>query len=217
VLGDLLSSGEPTLVAVAHVPHRRHALAELVGALAPGGLALADWHRLSASPELAEPYAHVVALDPPPLRGLTEALPGPVGALAHLAWTPADAAFARAVWGAELGLDAALREVWPVLRELDPAAGDPLREALGGQGRYPRSPAACARIVRVLGELSLLCYEGEERCTVLEARRTELESSAAFRAYRARHEAIERALAPELGADELPAAPAREPQPALAA
>ncbi len=218
VLGDVLSSGEPTLVAVAHVPHRSAALAELVGGLAPEGLALAGWDRLAARPELAEPYAHVVALDPPPLRGLAEALPGPAGALAHLAWTRDDAAFALAVWGGELGLEPALREVWPALRELEPAAGEALRAALCGQGRYPRSPAACARIVRVLGELGLLRYEGEEGCTLLEATRTELESSAAFRAYRERHQATERALAPELGAAELPAAPApSELQPALAA
>jgi single-stranded-DNA-specific exonuclease len=217
VLGDVLSSGEPTLVAVAHVPHRTPVLAELVGGLAPGGLTLAGWDRLAARPELAQPYAHVVALDPPPLRGLAEALPGPAGALAHLAWTRDDAAFALAVWGTELGLEAALREVWPALRELEPAAGEPLRAALCGQGRYPRSPAACARIVRVLAELELLRYESEGRCTLLESRRTELESSAAFRAYRGRHQAIESALAPELGAAELPGPPKRQPQPALAA
>jgi single-stranded-DNA-specific exonuclease len=217
VLGDLLTSGEPTLVAVAHVPHRSAAIAELVGGLAPDGLALASWDQLAARPELAEPYAHLVALDPPPLRGLAEALPGPAGALAHLVWTQDDAAFALAVWAAELGLESALREAWPALRQLEPAAGEPLRAALRGQGRYPRSPAACARIVRVLGEVSLLRYDGDQRCTLLEVRRTELESSAAFRAYRERHEAIERALAPELGAAQPPAAREREEQPALAA
>jgi single-stranded-DNA-specific exonuclease len=217
VVGDLLTSGEPTLVAVADVPRRRAGLEELVAGLAPGGLAVAAWDRLAARPELAEPFAHVVALDPPPLRGLADALPGPAGALAHLAWTAADAAFAREVWSAELGLEGALRETWRALRDLDELAGEPLRAALSGRGRYPRSPAACARIVRVLGELSLVRYEGEERCTLLDAARTELSQSGAFRAYGSRFEAIERLLAPELGAPQPAAEPGPEGQPVLAA
>jgi hypothetical protein len=137
------------------------------------------------------------------MRGLAEALPGPGGALAHLAWGPSDAEFARAVGTAELDLASALRDCWRALRDLRQPAGDALRAALRGELRHPRSPALCARLVRVLGELSLLCYEGVAdggpRCTMLEVQRTALDSSVAYRAYQARLEAMERALAPELG------------------
>lgn len=217
VLGDLLTSGESTLVAVADVPRRRAALEELVAGLAPAGLAVADWGELAARPELAAPFVHVVALDPPPLPGLGEALPGPDGALAHLAWGPNDAAFALAAWTAELDLEAALRVVWRSLRELAEPSGDALRSTLRGEARYPRSPALCARLVRVLSELSLLRYDGVAsggpRCALLGTERTQLDASPAYRAYRARLEAIGRQLAPELA----PGAEPERAQPALAA
>jgi hypothetical protein len=112
---------------------------------------------------------------------------------------------------AELDLAPALREAWRALRDLDEPAGDALRASLSGQLRHPRSPAVCARLVRVLGELSLVRYQGVAhggpRCVVLEAQRSALDSSAAYRAYRARLEAMERALAPELGP-----APRTEPE-----
>jgi single-stranded-DNA-specific exonuclease len=207
---------------VADVPRRRAGLEELVAGLAPRGLPVASWGELATRPELAEPFAHVVALDPPPMRGLTEALPGPAGALAHLAWGPADAQFALSVWRDELDLATALRLVWRALGELPEPGGHALRAALRGELRHPRSPALCARLVRVLGELSLARYQrladGGPRCVMLEAERTALESSEAYRAYGARLEASERALAPELGpARDAAPAPQEEDQSALAA
>src|SRR4051794_548626 len=221
-LGDLLTSGQSVLVAVADVPRRRSGIEALVAGLAPGCLPVASWTDLAARPELAQPFDHLVALDPPHVRGLAEALPGPGGALAHLAWGPSDAEFAHAVGMAELDLAPALRDCWRALRDLRQPAGDALRAALGGELRHPRSPALCARLVRVLGELSLLRYEGVAdagpRCTMLEARRTALDSSVAYRAYRTRLEVLERALAPEFGPAPRPQPePVAPPAPALAA
>jgi single-stranded-DNA-specific exonuclease len=222
VLGDLLTSGQSVLVAVADVPRRRAGLEALVAGLAPDRLPVAGWTDLAGRPDLAEPFDHLVALDPPHRRGLAEALPGPHGALAHLAWGPSDAKFARVVGEAELDLGPALREAWLALRDLPEPAGEALRAALQGELRHPHSPAVCARLARVLGELTLVRYEGVAdggpRCALLGAQRTALDSSPAYRAYRARLETMDRALAPELDPAPRPKSePVEPPAAALAA
>jgi hypothetical protein len=61
-------------------------------------------------------------------------------------------------------------------------------------------------VLRVLGELSLLTYrgltDGGPSCVLLEATRTELEGSPAFRAYGARLRASEQGIAPRPAAVE---------------
>jgi single-stranded-DNA-specific exonuclease len=204
VAGDLLSSGEAVLVAVADVPRRRVALESLVAGLAPEGLAVASWATLAADPGIAAAFDHLVALDPPP-GGQTDPLLATARS-AHLSWGPADAEFALAVWRAELDLRPALRDAWVALRELAPGApaGD-LRRALAGSGRYPRNPALCARIAAVLAELGLAEIDpAAPSLRILSSDRTDLERSATYRAGRDRLAEIERALAPAT-----PAAPAR--------
>jgi single-stranded-DNA-specific exonuclease len=214
VAGELLTSGEPVLVAVADVARRRASLEALVGGLAEDGLAVASWSALSAHPSLAQGFAHLVALDPPP-GGRGDALLHGGGALTHLAWGIAEVEFSLAVWRAELDLGSPLRLVWRALRELSGAHPTPglLEEALRGGGRYPRSPEVSARLLQVLVELALVDFvpgaAGGPRCVPREAERTDLERSPTYRACRRRLQEIERELGAEL--------PAPRPVAALAA
>jgi len=198
VAGDLFTSGERVLVAVADVERRRRGLEEIVAGLAPDGVAVASWRAIAADPGLAVAHDHLVALDPPP-GGVTDPLLSR-GVRAHMAWGPAEAEFALHVWRAELDLRPALASVYRNLRELTPDA-DPsaLEEALAGSGRYPRAPVACAHLIRVLTELALIELTIDPpSCRVLHAERANLDSSPAYRACVERLAAIERALGAEL-------------------
>jgi hypothetical protein len=178
VAGDLLTSGERVLVAVAHVERRREGLERIVAGVAPGGMPVVSWGALGAAPELAAGFDHLIALDPPP-RGVADPLLA-VGPRAHLAWGSAEAEFAEQVHRAELYMRPALSDVYRALREL-PA--DALERALRGDGRYPRTPECCARLVRVLSELELIELSLDPpRAGLLDARPTELERSPTFRA-----------------------------------
>jgi hypothetical protein len=198
VAGDLFTSGEAVLVAVADVPRRREGLEAIVAGLAPDGMAVASWANIAADPELVHGFDHVVALDPPP-----GGRPDPLlrlGPRAHLAWGPAEAEFALLAFRAELDLRPALADVYRALRDLRHDAGpDALEAALAGSGRYPRTPECCARLMTVLGELELVELIVEERsCRVREGIRADLEGSKTFRACSERLTAVERALAAEL-------------------
>ena len=202
VAGDLFTSGQPVLVAVADVPRRRAGLEQIVAGLAEGGMAVASWTAIAADPSLAGDHAHLVALDPPP-GGLTDPLLR-AGARVHLAWGPAEAEFALHVWRAEFDLRPALADAYRALRGLPPGADpDALQDALEGGGRHPRTPESCARLVAVLSELGLIEFAAAgPSCRVLEATRTDLDSSATYRAGTERLAAIDRALAVDLPAAE---------------
>jgi single-stranded-DNA-specific exonuclease len=178
VAGDLVTSGEPTLVVCADVARRRAALEQVLGTrVAP----LASWASLATGPALAEPFAHVVALDPPPTaagEALLAALPGQ--GFAHFAWGEPERAFALALAQAELDLRPPLTALYRVLRESGGASGDELRALLLGEGRYPRSTALCARLLAVLVELGLASYS-ERRCVLLEGVRADLETAPTYK------------------------------------
>jgi single-stranded-DNA-specific exonuclease len=175
---DLISSGEPTLVVCADVARRRGVLEEVLGTrVAP----VISWTSLAAQPSLAEPFAHVVALDPPlgPAgEALLAAVPG-VG-FAHLAWGEPEVAFALALARAELELRPSLTAVYRALRETGGASEEELRLVLEGEGRYPRSPALCGRLLRVLVELGLATYSGR-RCSLVSGVRADLESAPTYK------------------------------------
>ncbi len=208
--GDLLSSGENVLVAVADVERRRGSLEALVAGMAPDlSLRVASWSVLAAG--RAPAVDHVVGLDPPPLGIADPALR--LAPAAYAAWGPDEVEFALNVWRAELDLRPALADAFRALRALGPgASGEELEHALRGPGGYPRSPECCARMLRILGELGLVELALDEpRCVVVEGIRADLELSPSYRAYRERLAAIERALAGELPADV-----EREPMPRAA-
>jgi hypothetical protein len=159
---------------------------------------VASWETIAAEPELVWEFEHLVALDPPP-GGVSDPLlrrrPR-----AHLAWGPAEAEFALLVWRAELELRPVLTESYRALRGLPPdPSPEALEAALRGEGRYPCTPEACARVLHILAELGLLEFDIDSRsCRVLDAPRTELGRSTLYRACQARLAAIERALGGEV-------------------
>jgi single-stranded-DNA-specific exonuclease len=191
---DLLTSGESVVAAVADVPRRRESLERLVAGAAPSGLTLVSTAALSRNPGLVAGFAHLVAVDPP-LAGEWDALAG-LGSRAHLAWGPGEIDFALQVWRAELNLRPALTDAFRALRTLAPEGSAPaLERALRGSAAYPRSAECCGRLLRILDELGLVELALEEpRCRALDGVRTDLELSSAFRAYRGRLAAAERAL-----------------------
>jgi single-stranded-DNA-specific exonuclease len=233
VAGDLLASGESVLIVCADVERRRAGLEKMIAglsSLAPDPspatvhrpLSTCSWTALAANPALAEPYTHVIALDPPAhadWEPLLASLPAPEGgAFAHLAWGAAERDFALAAARASLDLRPALVGVYRQLRDR-PAAGADLEHALRGDGQHPRTPEVAARMVRVLRDLGVVAYEhdgaGRPAARVLDAPKTALERSAAHRAYMARLADAERRLARSVP-DRRPAAPAA-PAPVAAA
>jgi single-stranded-DNA-specific exonuclease len=198
VAGDLFTSGAEVLVAVADVPRRRRGLEEIVAGLAPEGMAVASWASIAADPGVARCADHLVALDPPPGGRADPMLRA--GPRAHLAWGPAESEFALCVYRAELDLRPALTDAYRALRALPEGAGaDAVEAALAGDGRYPRTPETCARLVEVLAELELIEFDLERRaCRMHDGVRADLTKSTVFRACGERLAAIERALAGEL-------------------
>ncbi|HKB50157.1 MAG TPA: single-stranded-DNA-specific exonuclease RecJ [Solirubrobacterales bacterium] len=186
VIAELSSSGGGDVLAVVADCERR-------SALAGEGVELADTTVLEANPELVAGFEHVVLVDPPPFahlgRLLTHATAN--GGYAHLAWGEAEHRFALAMLDEQLARRAVLIALFRDLREAGEASGVKLLEALQGSGPHPRSAEAAARCLRVLIELGLVRGTpdgGGGSVGVVSSEGTELERSAAFRAYGARHQ-----------------------------
>jgi single-stranded-DNA-specific exonuclease len=162
-------------------------------ALAGGGVVLADGAALEANPQLATGFEHVVLVDPPPFAHLEQLATRATadGGYAHLAWGEAERRFALSMLDEQLARRAVLIGLFRELREAGMASGPELLEALRGAGPHPRSAEAAARCLRVLVELGLVegsPLAGDGSVGVVSSEGTELERSAAFRAYGARHQ-----------------------------
>jgi single-stranded-DNA-specific exonuclease len=170
-LAALVASGEPVLAVVADVPARVRGISSRLG-----GFALVSWPALIADPALAAPYAHVVALDPPPWQS----------GVAHatvLAWGAPELDFAGKIHEREYRLRDPLTSLYRTLRDAGGAQGERLSTLLRGEGPA-RSAALAGRLLRVLCELELVVVdEHGGAVTVPPAQRTELERSPAYRAY----------------------------------
>jgi single-stranded-DNA-specific exonuclease len=203
-LAALVASGEPLLVACADARRRR---GHLSGRL--GGFAVAGWHALERDPALIDGYAHVLALDPPG----SDAQAALVDERFTLAWGEAEGEYALRAHEAAYDLRPAAAAVYRALRDAAlpgavaaPAPADPLAAApptaptapgaASGAAAAPAdplaaavaaapSPAAAGRALRVLDELGLVRVDGAS-VRLAPARRTELDASAAFRAYTTR-------------------------------
>jgi single-stranded-DNA-specific exonuclease len=189
VLADLVASGEPVLAVVAHAPHRARALRGRLG-----GFAVCSWAALADDPELAAPFAHLVAVDPPSQPRLLGLLERPSGGLrAHLAWGDPELRFAQRIHQWDFALREPLKALYRALREAGTVRGEALEAVLRGEGSQPRSAALAGRLVRVLSELDLVVLDREgQALQVADApARTALERSPAFRAY---HERLEDGL-----------------------
>ena len=211
VVTDLLTSGEPVLVLVADLERRRASLEGLLAGAAPSGLAAINWEALALAPRLAEPYAHLLALDPPPVpEGVDLAASTAGHGMLHLAWGEPERAFALSHWRGQLDLRPMMAELWRALGGAS-LEGDALESALRGKGTYGRRGAVCGRMLRVLGELGLAQFTPPQadrlaECRALAGARTALEHSVAGRAYAARLAAVERYLGPEAPVARVPAA-----------
>jgi hypothetical protein len=166
------------------------------GALRPataGGLVLADYAALALAPDAAGGFTHVVLVDPPAFPHefeLASRRGGEPGYL-HPAWGTAELGFASRILGHTYAIQPALRGLYRKLREARELSGEELRRALSGEGPHPRSAEQAARCARILLELELVSgsVNGSARSLrPVSSEGTELERSAAFRAYRARHE-----------------------------
>jgi single-stranded-DNA-specific exonuclease len=168
---------------------------------AASGLALVDFSALEREPELAGAFEHVVLVDPPRSQRDEEraglAYAEGEGFL-HPLWTDAEQEFSGK----------ALAEQWPTrdgiattyrgLRCVGDARGTRLRQALVGGGGHPLCPEASARRFRVLRELGLLQGAPESGAgvvRVVSSVRTDLQRSAAFRAYDAKFSEAQQFLA----------------------
>jgi single-stranded-DNA-specific exonuclease len=167
---------------------------DALAARVDGGLALTDYGALAREPELAESFEHVVMVDPPRERAdegrcgraRGDAEPGYL----HRLWTQAEQGFAVSASDEQQASRAVVGGAFRRLREAGEVSGRELREALAGGGAHPLGPEAAARCLRVLLELGLVAGEpsgGAGLVGVVSSEGTDLERSAAFRAYRADH------------------------------
>ncbi len=193
-----------------------------VAAQGVGGLALTDYATLERrGSSVTEEFEHVVLVDPPPSErsealaslpsldggGRASDVPGarsggdrdeaPAAGFLHLPWGDAERDFAISVLEAEMPSRNTIAAVFRALREAGEASGPALREALAGSGPHRLAPETAARCFRVLHEVGLLRGEprgGEGTVGVVSSERTELERSAAFRAYSEEHAEARRFL-----------------------
>jgi single-stranded-DNA-specific exonuclease len=162
-------------------------------ALGGEGVALADAIALEADPELAATFEHVVLVDPPAFARHEDLAIRPTGrgGYVHLAWGEAEHRFALAMLDEQMARRPVLIALFKDLREAGETSGTNLQAALRGSGPQPRSAETAARCFRVLAELGLVQGSpdrGDGSVGVVSSEGTELERSAAFRAYGARHQ-----------------------------
>ncbi len=162
--------------------------------------AVADYSALERTPSLAAEYEHVVLLDPPTSAGQEQLAARPVDGWSdraghpgylHEAWGQGEASQALTALEEQLARRPALIAVFRNLREAGEATGESLREALAGAGARERGPETAARCFRVLTELGLVEGDpdgGRGEVGVVSSGRTDLDRSAAFRAYSAQYE-----------------------------
>jgi single-stranded-DNA-specific exonuclease len=185
VVSELASCGESVLALVVDTFHR--------AAVACDGASLVDYAELERRPDLADGFDHVVLVDPPPFAHLERLASRSTkeGGYLHRVWGDAEWHRACGALGDQLARRPALIALFRDLRDAGEASGEALLEALRGGGDGHRGPDAAARCTRVLAELGLLegtPDRGRGTVGVVSSEGTDLERSAAFRAFTARYE-----------------------------
>jgi single-stranded-DNA-specific exonuclease len=185
VISELASCGGEVLALTAD--------AELRAGMACEGARVADYAGLERDPELVAGFDHVVLVDPPPSAELPAlaSRSSVEGAYLHRVWGEAEWRFALSAAAAHLAQRPTLIGLFRDLREAGEVGGEELREALVGSAPQARSPETAARCLRVLSELGLVQGEpaaGGGLVGVVSSEGTDLERSASYRAYSARHE-----------------------------
>lgn len=155
-----------------------------VEAKASGGLALIDYPTLErAGAAVAEGFEHVILVDPPP-SAAAATLAGE--GFLHQLWTGAELEFALGVVASRAPSREVIAGVYRALGAAPEHTGAELRAALSGHGAHPLAPETAARSFRVLRQLELVRGEpnsGAGAVGSVSSERTDLERSAAFRAY----------------------------------
>ena len=148
-----------------------------------GGFALITHDSLQDEPELITEFEHVVVLDPPASE--TQDMITRMGAgYTHLAWGEAELRFGQQMHEQEYALRASLVALYRALRERGRVAGEELEHLLRGDGTHARSARLSGRLLRVLTELGLVSLDPDlPALEIAGTERTELERSAAYRAY----------------------------------
>jgi single-stranded-DNA-specific exonuclease len=168
---------------------------------ADAGLALTDFAALERAPELAGAFEHVVLVDPPRAEAdeVLASLPWEESSgFLHALWTEAETEFAAKALAEQWATREGVAATYRALRQTGDSHGRRLREALAGAGDHPLCPEAAARRFRVLRELGLLQGSPEGGAgvvRVVSSVRTDLQRSAAFRAYDERLSEAQRFLA----------------------
>jgi single-stranded-DNA-specific exonuclease len=167
--------------------------AEARRALNVAGAELVDPEGLERHPHLARGFGHVVLFDPPAFPHLQRflSLSSAEGGFLHLVWGPSEHRFALAALSRQLARRPAVAELYRALRETGEVSAGRLFEALRRCDSGLRGPEAAARCFRVLVELELVRGApdaGHGSVRVVSSEKTELERSAAYRAYGARHQ-----------------------------
>ncbi|MGE0067154.1 MAG: hypothetical protein AB7T48_07345, partial [Solirubrobacterales bacterium] len=185
----------------------RAALAGVI-ARASGGLALTDYATLALAPvDVVSCFEHVVLVDPPPSAsdearvavplesGIEPVDPAEAPVLGadaighgflHRLWTGAEVEFTLGSLQAVAPSRQTIASAFRRLRDAGEAGGVELRAALAGPDSRPLAPETAARCLRVLRELDLVRGEpgaGDGVVGVVSSEGTDLERSAAFRAY----------------------------------
>jgi single-stranded-DNA-specific exonuclease len=185
VAGELASSGESVVALCAD--------AGLRAAMAREGLRLADYAELEREPSLAAGFAHAVLVDSPPTADVARIASRSTfeDGYLHRAWGEAEWRLSLNAIAEQLAQRPTLIACFRDLRDAGEAEGEELREALRGGGPRPRGPETAARCFRVLAELGLLHGApgpAGGAVGVVSSEGTDLERSAAFRAYGARYQ-----------------------------
>ncbi len=168
----------PVLVICADTPRRVAALASR-----RGGFALISHDSLLEEPELLADFEHMVVLDPP-ASPTQDALTRLGQGYTHLAWGEAELRFAEQIHELEYGLRTSLVTLYRDLRERGRVAGEELEHLLRGDGSHVRSARLSGRLLRVFTELGLVSLDPDlPALSLANAQSTELERSAAYRAY----------------------------------
>ena len=178
LLGDLLASGDDVLIASVEPRRWLPGLDATLGGLARGRAAIASWDLLAVDPDVVGSYPHVFALDPPPVPDPVARVAGLAGdGLAHVGWGAPEEAVAEAAIESRRDVRATVTRVYRALREVAPATGARLADALDPIA----SRTQCALALQVLVELALVEIDGGT-VRLLDARPTRLEESPAYRA-----------------------------------
>ncbi len=172
------SADDPVLVICANTPVR---LASIAGRR--GGFALISHDSLQEEPELITEFEHVLVLDPPASR-TQDAITKMGAGYTHLAWGEAELRFGQQMHEQEYALRASLVALYRALRERGRVAGEELEHLLRGDRTHARSARLSGRLLRVLTELGLVSLDPDlPALKIADTERTELERSAAYRAY----------------------------------